>query len=313
MKILIVDDSKTMRMIVARTLKQAGFGDHTIVQAADGKEGLTVVQESSPDVILSDWNMPEMNGLEFLKELRASGNTVHFGFVTSESTAEMRDQATEAGAGFFVTKPFTPESLERAISPALVWQRSVTGSLFNVSHTAAIDLILCAAAWESHVMTNATDASKALSIDVADIDRDCDKPGSENASVATGCRVLLAEDTRCMQLLIGRLCEKAGASVVYVDDGVAAYETAIQAQVAAEPFDIVLMDMQMPVCDGYSATQRLRSDGYESPIIALTANAQEGDREKCIAAGCDDYVTKPIDRNVLNSLLQQYAPVASGW
>lgn len=119
MKILIVDDSKTMRMIVARTLKRAGFGDHTIVQAGDGKEGLAVVAESEPDLILSDWNMPEMNGLEFLKALRESGNTVHFGFVTSESTDEMREQATSAGAGFFVTKPFTPESLERAIGPVL--------------------------------------------------------------------------------------------------------------------------------------------------------------------------------------------------
>jgi len=141
---------------------------------------------------------------------------------------------------------------------------------------------------------------------------DCDQSGTENTPVAPLCRVLLAEDTRCMQHLIGRLCERAGASVVYVDDGAVAYETAIQAQVDAEPFDIVLMDMQMPICDGYSATRRLRRDGYESPIIALTANAQEGDREKCIAAGCDDYVTKPIDRNVLNSLLQQYSPVTSG-
>ncbi|MDG2130851.1 MAG: response regulator [Fuerstiella sp.] len=94
MKILIGDDSKTMRMIVARTLKRAGFGDHTIVQAGNGKEGLAAVEAEQPDVILSDWNMPEMNGLEFMKALRAGGNTVHFGFVTSESTDEMRQQAT---------------------------------------------------------------------------------------------------------------------------------------------------------------------------------------------------------------------------
>ncbi len=120
MKILIVDNSKTMRMIVARTLQRAGFGEHTIVQAADGKEGLAVVEEQSPDVILCDWTMPEMNGIELLKKLRADGNSVHFGFVTSESTTEMRDQASAAGAGFFVTKPFTPESLESAIGPVLV-------------------------------------------------------------------------------------------------------------------------------------------------------------------------------------------------
>ncbi|MEO2035757.1 MAG: ATP-binding protein [Planctomycetaceae bacterium] len=139
-----------------------------------------------------------------------------------------------------------------------------------------------------------------------------DQPVAVNTPVASGCRVLLAEDTRCMQHLIVRLCEKAGATVVSVDDGQAAYETAIQAQVDAQPFDLILMDMQMPVCDGYSATRRLRNNGYEGPIVALTAHAQEGDREKCINAECDDYVTKPIDRGVLTSLLQRHTPVTTG-
>ena len=119
MKILIVDDSKTMRMIVARTLKRTNLGDHTVVEASDGQEALKVVEEASPDVVLSDWNMPEMNGLELLQQLRENGNQVNFGFVTSESTSDMREQATAAGAAFFVTKPFTPESLEEALSPVL--------------------------------------------------------------------------------------------------------------------------------------------------------------------------------------------------
>ena len=106
-------------MIVTRTLRKTSLGDHTIVEAGDGQEALKVVEEESPDVVLSDWNMPEMNGLEFLKQLRTNGNQVSFGFVTSESTSEMREQATAAGASFFVTKPFTPESLEEAISPVL--------------------------------------------------------------------------------------------------------------------------------------------------------------------------------------------------
>lgn len=115
MKILIVDDSKAMRMIVMRTLRQAGYGDHTLIEASNGVEALDIVSKQSPDLILSDWNMPEMNGLELLKSLRAAGNQVKLGFVTSEGTAEVRDTAVAAGALFFVTKPFTPESFKAAL------------------------------------------------------------------------------------------------------------------------------------------------------------------------------------------------------
>ena len=134
---------------------------------------------------------------------------------------------------------------------------------------------------------------------------------SGNSAPLSCCRVLLAEDTRCMQHLIVRLCQKFDATVVCADDGHTAYELATQAQVDAEPFDVILMDMQMPLCDGYSATRRLRNDGYHGTIVALTAHALEGDREKCLDAGCNDYVTKPIDRTILSSVLKKYAPVPS--
>ncbi|MEI7892244.1 MAG: response regulator [Myxococcales bacterium] len=116
MKILIVDDSKAMRMIVMRTLRQAGFSDHTIVEAANGVEALDAVKKSPPDLVLSDWNMPEMNGLELLKALRSAGNPVKFGFVTSEGTAEVKESAIAAGALFFVTKPFTPDTFKEALA-----------------------------------------------------------------------------------------------------------------------------------------------------------------------------------------------------
>ena len=120
MKILIVDDSKTMRMIIMRTLRKTNLGDHTVVQAGDGREALQVIANESPDVVVSDWNMPEMTGLQLLQQLRGEDNQVNFGFITSESTLSMREQAAEAGACFFVTKPFTPESLEASLSPVLV-------------------------------------------------------------------------------------------------------------------------------------------------------------------------------------------------
>lgn len=119
MKILIVDDSKAMRMIIQRTMKKCDIGDFTTVEAVDGKDGLAKVEECGPDFILSDWNMPEMNGLEFLKALRASGNQTPFGFITTECTNDVRESAKEAGAAFFMTKPFSPENFEAEFSAIL--------------------------------------------------------------------------------------------------------------------------------------------------------------------------------------------------
>jgi len=119
MKILIVDDSKVMRSIVKRTLRQAGFGGHELVEAANGAEGLNQAQAETPDIVLCDWNMPEMNGIDLLRELRAAGNEVKFGFVTSEGTPEMQATALDAGAQFFITKPFTAEDFEKTLTPHL--------------------------------------------------------------------------------------------------------------------------------------------------------------------------------------------------
>jgi two-component system chemotaxis response regulator CheY len=119
MKILIVDDSKAMRMIVRRTLRQAGFGDHAVTEVANGKEGLDSVREAKPDLILCDWNMPEMNGIEFLDALKAEGISVKFGFVTTERTPEMRERAESSGASFLIVKPFTPEDFKAALAPIL--------------------------------------------------------------------------------------------------------------------------------------------------------------------------------------------------
>ena len=119
MRILVVDDSRVMRQIVVRTLRQAGFGGHEIVEAVDGVDGLAKVGETQPDLVLSDWNMPNMTGIEFLRSLRASGNGVEFGFVTSEGSPEMRELAEGAGALFLIAKPFTPEAFRDAIEPCL--------------------------------------------------------------------------------------------------------------------------------------------------------------------------------------------------
>ena len=119
MKVLIVDDSRAMRMMVRRALRQAGFSGLEFDDAANGKEGLEKYQSFSPDLVLSDWNMPEMDGLEFLIALKASHPTAKFGFITSQATAVMRKQASDAGALFLISKPFSPDGFRDTLQPYL--------------------------------------------------------------------------------------------------------------------------------------------------------------------------------------------------
>src|SRR4051812_38036370 len=99
-----------MRQIVIRTLRQAGYDGHDIVEAEDGAEARAKVSSEQPDLVLSDWNMPNMTGIECLEAMRSSGSTAPFGFVTSQGSPEMREKAANAGALVLTARPFNEDT-----------------------------------------------------------------------------------------------------------------------------------------------------------------------------------------------------------
>jgi two-component system chemotaxis response regulator CheY len=119
MKILVVEDSRAMRMILVRTLRQAGFGGHDVVEAGSAREALGLIETDEADLILSDWNMPGMTGIDLLATLRWRGDATPFCFVTSEGSEEMREQATAAGAFGVIAKPFTVEAFLEVLAPVV--------------------------------------------------------------------------------------------------------------------------------------------------------------------------------------------------
>ncbi|TWT86483.1 Aerobic respiration control sensor protein ArcB [Pseudobythopirellula maris] len=137
---------------------------------------------------------------------------------------------------------------------------------------------------------------------------DADKQTTDQelkADVASGdklppSKILLVEDGETNRRLIALLLTRAGAKVVTAENGALGVQAAME-----QSFDVILMDMQMPVMDGYTAARRLREEGFTTPVIALTAHAMKGDREKCLDAGCDDFLTKPVNTQQLYAVVRE--------
>ncbi|MDX1967979.1 MAG: ATP-binding protein [Planctomycetaceae bacterium] len=150
------------------------------------------------------------------------------------------------------------------------------------------------------------------SLELGYVGSSLDLPAEIRADRLAGCRVLLAEDHAENQRLIEYVARKAGAEVTTVSNGRLAVEAALAQGVAGAPYDVILMDMQMPVMDGYDATATLRAEGYSGSILALTASAMSGDRDRCLNVGCNDYVRKPIDRQLMvEAIHRQWRPTPS--
>ncbi|SFH57727.1 PAS domain-containing protein [Planctomicrobium piriforme] len=120
------------------------------------------------------------------------------------------------------------------------------------------------------------------------------------------CRALVVDDRRDVRYLAQHFIEDAGGEVLTASNGQEAVEVVLQSLTDGSPVEIVIMDVQMPVMDGFTAARRLRKEGYTGPVIALTANAMQGDRDRCLAAGFDDYTSKPIDGVALVSLIARH-------
>ena len=149
---------------------------------------------------------------------------------------------------------------------------------------------------------------------LTELEADC--PGQRTSTplgiaATLDCRVLLADDSPDNQELVAHVLRSSGAEVMVTDNGAAAVQLALAARDDGRPFDVILMDMQMPILDGYDATQQLRASGYWGPIVGLTAHAMPDELARCLATGCDAYLTKPIDGRLLE-LVARYARPRDG-
>ncbi|MBI3283372.1 MAG: response regulator [Burkholderiales bacterium] len=261
---LVVDDNEHAREILVGYLENMGF---KVDSVASGPAALAAVSrqraEHSYGLILMDWKMQEMDGIETSRrifEQLAPAPAPHIIIVTASGADELQPAAALAGIRCFLSKPVAPSQLFDAI-------------MRSYSHTAAV--------MEQQDMHD-------VRADLAHL---------------RGARLLLVEDNEINQQVAQELLEDAGFQVAIADNGAQALQMLQQTS-----FDGVLMDMQMPVMDGVTATAEIRKLPQFSslPIIAMTANAMAGDRERCLAAGMNDHLGKPIDIDELFRVLKRW-------
>jgi signal transduction histidine kinase/CheY-like chemotaxis protein len=267
LRILVVDDNGSAREILQGMLASLRF-DATAVSS--GAQAIGELEQGQLEhrpygLVLMDWKMPGMDGVETIKRIRADkrlAQTPAFIMVTAYSREELKQQAEGVHIDGLLVKPVSPSTL--------------------------LDSIL-----------------NALGKEVAQRTRRSEKRAThdEAARRVKGARVLLVEDNAVNQELALDILQEAGLTVDVVGDGAQAVQ-----KVAESSYDAVLMDCQMPVMDGFEATRRIRADARFAalPIIAMTANAMAGDREKCMECGMNDHIAKPIDVSQLFITLAQY-------
>jgi PAS domain S-box-containing protein len=299
LRVLIVDDNATNRLILRQQLRSWGALPE---ETASGYEALSLLRRSLPgsaapsgalpresqrgfDLVLMDMQMPGMNGEQVARAIRGDSRLAHLPIIllTSMGIPQGKEALREIGFAGALAKPVRLEQLRSLIVEAVGEARGIA---------------------EPHASLLPRSAPT-----IAD-------PAQEQS----GLRILLAEDNKVNQTVARRLLEKAGYIVDLVDTGAAAVariEQELQNETGGTGYVAVLMDVQMPEMDGFEATGRIRdwevaTRSVHLPIIAMTAHALEGDRERCLAAGMDDYISKPIAPQKLHDVLERWAPHLPG-
>jgi signal transduction histidine kinase/DNA-binding response OmpR family regulator len=272
LRLLVVDDNSTNRRILSHQAKYCGM---EIVEASSGKEALKLIRESEVpfDLAILDLMMPELDGFELARKIKDDLNTSAIVLVMLTSFKERSHEtiAQEIGIAAYLTKPIKQAQLFETLGKVMASSRSAGNA--EVANQVPI-----------------TVAAKV-----------------EMRTLSTKL-ILLAEDNMVNQKLATRQLLKLG----YRADAVANGREALEALTRIS-YDLVLMDCQMPEMDGYQATSEIRrreGNLKRTPIVAMTANALEGDRDKCLASGMDEYITKPVKPENLSVILDKF--LASG-
>ena len=265
LNILVVDDNQSARDISTGSLAALGYDAATSVASAkEAIERISAAQtDSKPfDLVLMDWKMPEMNGLQAARHIKTQlelATMPKIIMVTAYGQKEVMSASDDYELlDGFLMKPINRSSLLDAIMTAF-------------GHQSASQLFV--------------------------------RGTSNSVTKLAGTSLLLVEDNDINQQVARELLEQAKIRVTIANDGQEALD-----MVAKERFDAVLMDLQMPVMDGFEATRKIRSQKNFADliIIAMTANAMVGDREKCLEAGMNDHVGKPVVPNELYATLVKW-------
>ena len=270
-EVLVVDDNPTARDVLATMLESFSF---TVATADSGPQALSLLKSRTAaglppfSMILMDWNMPEMDGIETARRIKEDGigaTVPAILMVTAYGREEVMKAAEEAGLNGFLVKPVGQSLLFNTILETFGEATTATNGIASMRHSRNQDRI----------------------------------------AAIRGARVLLVEDNPMNQQVAEEFLNQAGLRVELANNGLEGVE-----KVCTNAYDLVLMDVQMPGMDGLEATRRIR--GIERlkglPIVAMTAHAMASDREKSLAAGMNDHLTKPVDPDELMDVLIRWIP-----
>ena len=269
-RVLVVDDNKTAAQVLTETIAEMGF---PVESCHSGQAALQALGQASRegkgfDLLLLDWQMPVMDGLQTAKRIAALNlpKPPHTIMVTAYSRDDVIDEARACGINEVLRKPVNPSTLMATMVEVL------TGGDFP----------------QGELIAQEDAESYAIPQEVLALG---------------GARILLVEDNPLNQEVACELLREAGFTVDVADNGMIGLE-----KLQAMSYDLVFMDMQMPVMDGVAATHEIRRNpAYASlPVVAMTASAMQADRERCIEAGMNDYVVKPIDPDELWTALLRW-------